>query len=324
LETRKIGSLAVSVIGLGCNNFGVRLDEARTAQVVDAALDAGINFFDTADRYGDTRSEEYLGRALDKRRRSAVVATKFGSKIDESRHGAKPEYVRRALEDSLRRLGTDWVDLYQLHRPDPLVPIAETLGALNDLVVAGKVREIGCSNFSSEQLREADEAGFSGGARFVSLQNEYSLLQREQEQTVLTECIERGVAFLPYFPLASGLLTGKYRRGEPPPTGARLADPSARFATRFMNDEKLALADRLAAFAASRGHTLLELALSWLVARPGVTSVIPGATTAEQVRANVDAVRWRLSKTDLGEVDGVTSQSWEAPRPVTSTALPGQ
>jgi aryl-alcohol dehydrogenase-like predicted oxidoreductase len=307
LETRKIGSLAVSVVGLGCNNFGVRLDPARTARVVDAAIDVGITFFDTADRYGETRSEEYLGRALGERRKSVVVATKFGSKVDDSRQGARPEYVRRALEDSLRRLGTDWVDLYQLHRPDPGVPIAETLGALNDLVAAGKVREIGCSNFTVEQIRSAEGGRPPSAARFVSLQNEYSLLHREPERAVLAECVARGMAFLPYFPLASGLLTGKYRRGEVPPAGTRLSDPAARFATRFLNEARLTLSDRLAAFAASRGHTLLELALSWLVARPGVASVIPGATTPQQVRSNVDAARWELTGPDLVEVDRLTT-----------------
>src|SRR5215210_8080880 len=208
MDTRRIGSLEVSVVGLGCNNFGRRLDSGATSAVVDAALDAGINFFDTADVYGGTRSEEYLGRALGRRRDEVVIATKFGSAVDERRKGARPEYVRQAAEDSLRRLGTDRIDLYQLHWPDPQVPIEDTLGALDELVQAGKVREIGCSNFSVEQLREAEASVLPGGARFVSVQNEYSLLQRAPEQDgVLAECERADLAFLPYFPLASGLLT---------------------------------------------------------------------------------------------------------------------
>lgn len=303
METGRIGSLTVSRVGLGCNNFGGRLDAERTAHVVVAALEAGVTFFDTADRYGDTKSEEYLGRALGKQRASVVVATKFGSKIDESRQGARPEYVRRALEDSLRRLGTDWVDLYQLHRPDPSVPIAETLGALQELVLEGKVREIGCSNFSADQLREAASAREPGATGFVSVQNEYSLLHRDPEQGVLAESARQGLAFLPYFPLASGLLTGKYRRGEPPPAGARLGEPEGRLSSRFLSDSKLEVAARLAALAVSRGRTLLELALSWLLAQPGVASVIPGATTPEQVRNNVAAAGWRLTEADLRAVD---------------------
>src|SRR5438552_2225536 len=223
VETRKIGSLEVSVVGLGGNNFGGRLDLEATRAVVDAALDAGINFFDTADIYGGTKSEEFLGRALGSRRDAAVIATKFGGKIDEERKGAKPEYIRQAVEDSLRRLGTDRIDLYQQHVPDPNVPIADTLGALDELVRAGKVREIGCSNFSVEQIREA-EAAAQGRARFVSVQNHYSLLQRDPENGVLAECERLEISFLPYFPLANGLLTGKYRQGQPLPEGSRLSD----------------------------------------------------------------------------------------------------
>jgi aryl-alcohol dehydrogenase-like predicted oxidoreductase len=303
LKTRNIGGLSVSEVGLGCNNFGVRLDAARTAEVVDAALDAGITFFDTADAYGETRSEEFLGRALGKRRDSVVLATKFGLPLDEDRRGARPEYVKRAIEDSLRRLGTDRIDLYQLHRPDPSVPIAETLGALDELVVAGKVREIGCSNFTAEQIREAEEARAPRAARFVSVQNEYSLLNRAAESDVLGESTRRGLAFLPYFPLAGGLLTGKYRQGKPPPSGTRLTEAKSRLAGRFLNDAHLATTEKLAAFAATRGHTLLTLAVSWLLTRPTVASVIAGATSAEQVRANVAAGRRSLTADDLGEID---------------------
>ncbi|HEX7008393.1 MAG TPA: aldo/keto reductase, partial [Phycisphaeraceae bacterium] len=208
MQTRRIGSLEVSVVGLGCNNFGRRLDADATAQVVHAALDAGITFFDTADIYGGTLSETYLGKALDKRRDEVVIATKFGMEVDPQRKGAHPRYVRQAVEDSLRRLGTDYIDLYQLHTPDPEVPIADTLGVLDELVKSGKVREIGCSNFSAQQLEEAQAAVRPGAARFVSVQNEYSLLHREPEQAVLPACERLGLAFIPYFPLANGLLTG--------------------------------------------------------------------------------------------------------------------
>jgi aryl-alcohol dehydrogenase-like predicted oxidoreductase len=224
VHTRSIGSLSVSVVGLGCNNFGRKLETGGTARVVQAALDAGITFFDTADSYGDTQSEVFLGRALAGRRHDAVIGTKFGSKLDEQRHGASPAYIRRAVEDSLRRLNTDRIDLYQLHWPDPEVPIADTLGALDGLVKAGKVREVGCSNFSPAQLREADQAARPGAATFASLQNEYSLLHQEPEAEVLPLCQDLRMAFIPYFPLASGLLTGKYRKGQPPPAGSRIAE----------------------------------------------------------------------------------------------------
>jgi aryl-alcohol dehydrogenase-like predicted oxidoreductase len=298
MENRKIGSLDVSIIGLGCNNFGWRLDYDRTVAVVDAALDAGINFLDTADIYGGTESEEFLGRALEGRRDRVVLATKFGMKVDEQRQGAKPDYARRACEDSLRRLRTDRIDLYQLHQPDPSTPIADTLGALDELVRSGKVREIGCSNFSVEQLREA-KAAAGQGARFVSVQNEYSLLHREPERGVLAECEREGLAFLPFFPLAGGMLTGKYRSGQPLPEGTRLSKGSP----RFLNDKNLAIVEELANFAASRGHSLLELAFSWLLSHPPVASVIAGATSPEQVQANVKAAGWRLTPADLAEID---------------------
>lgn len=302
METRRIGSLEVSVVGLGCNNFGGRLDVEATASVVDAALDAGINFLDTADIYGRTKSEEYLGRALGRRRGEIVLATKFGMMVDEKRHGARPEYVRQALDDSLRRLGTEYVDLYQLHRPDDTVPIADTLGALDDAVKAGKVREIGCSNFSAEQLREAEGAVRPGGARFVSVQNEYSLMHREPEEGVLAECERLDVAFIPYFPLASGLLTGKYRLGRPMPQGTRLTE--GRFSSQ-LSEANLRKVEALAAFAEACGHTLLELAFSWLLARPAVVSVIAGATKPEQVKANAGAAGWRLSAEEMAEVDRI-------------------
>jgi aryl-alcohol dehydrogenase-like predicted oxidoreductase len=304
METRRIGALQVSVVGLGCNNFGGRLDVDASAAVVHAALDAGINFLDTADIYGGTKSEEYIGRALAGRRDQVVLATKFGGKVDEHRQGASAAYVRQAAEDSLRRLRTDHIDLYQQHVPDPETPIEETLGALNELVRAGKVREIGCSNFSAEQIRAAEAAVPPGGARFVSVQNEYSLLHRDPERDgVLAECERLGLAFLPYFPLASGLLTGKYRQGRPAPEGSRLA--GSRSSGKFLNEGNLALVEALIRFAESRGHTILDLAFAWLLARPVVASVIAGATKPEQVRANVAAADWRLTADDLAQIDAI-------------------
>jgi aryl-alcohol dehydrogenase-like predicted oxidoreductase len=301
MRTRQIGSLEVSVVGLGCNNFGGRIDYDRSAEVVAAALDNGITFFDTADIYGGTKSEEFLGRALGRHRDEIVLATKFGMKIDDDRHGAKPDYVRRALEDSLRRLATDRIDLYILHAPDPDTPIADTLGALDDCVKSGTVREIGCSNFSAEQLRQAEEAVAAGGARFVSVQNEYSLLQRAPERDVLPECRRLGIAFVPYFPLASGLLTGKYKKGEPPPPGGRLSGmPPEHYAAL---DKRLEVADNLATWADKQGHTILELSVSWLLRHPEVASVIAGATTRAQVEANAAAGDWVLDEAQVADVD---------------------
>jgi aryl-alcohol dehydrogenase-like predicted oxidoreductase len=306
VETRRIGPLQVSVVGLGCNNFGTRIDAERAVAVVRAALDAGITLFDTADTYGATQSEVMLGRALGTQRNEVFVATKFGMAVDKERRGARPTYVRQACEDSLRRLGTEYIDLYQLHTPDPTVPIADTLGALNELVTAGKVIEIGCSNFGVDQLREAEAAAKPGAARFVSVQNEYSLLHREPEQGVLQECGRLGLAFIPYFPLASGLLTGKYRRGQPAPPGSRMTT-AARYAEQ-LSDRNLAIVEELIEFAKSRGHSILELAFSWLLMRPVVASVIAGATQPEQVRSNVAAATWRLSEPELAEVDSIISQ----------------
>jgi aryl-alcohol dehydrogenase-like predicted oxidoreductase len=304
VDKRKIGSLDVSVVGLGCNNFGWRLNAGATERVVHAALEAGINFFDTADIYGTGQSEEYLGRALGRKRSQIVLATKFGMKMDEKRTGAKPDYVRRALDDSLRRLGTDVIDLYQLHQPDPDVPIEDTLAVLDEAVKAGKVREIGCSNFSAEQLREAESAAPSGAARFVSVQNEYSLFHREPEPEVLAECERQGLAFIPFFPLASGLLTGKYRKGQPLPKNTRIKPGQGRFAD-FLSDESLDRVERLIAFAESRGHTLLELAFAWLLAHPVVVSVIAGATSPQQVKSNAGAAGWQLTAEDLTEIDRI-------------------
>jgi aryl-alcohol dehydrogenase-like predicted oxidoreductase len=302
MEMRRIGSLEVSAVGLGCNNFGWRIGASETARVVDAALDAGINFLDTADTYAKGESEEFLGQSLRGRWNRVVIATKFGSKMDESRHGAKPAYVRQAVEDSLRRLGIERIDLYQLHKPDASTPIGETLEALDGLVKAGKVREIGCSNFTVEMIRDAEAAAGAGKARFVSVQNEYSLLHREPEKDVLPECVLRNLAFLPYFPLANGLLTGKYRQGEALPPGSR---GEAGWGPKVFTKENLEIADSLRAFAEARGRSLLELAFSWLASRPAVASVIAGAKSAEQARLNAAAASWKLTETELVEVDRI-------------------
>jgi aryl-alcohol dehydrogenase-like predicted oxidoreductase len=300
VEKRKIGSLEVSLAGVGCNNFGWRIDADGTAAVVNAALESGINFFDTADIYGGGQSEEFLGRALKGRRDKVLIATKFGMKMAEGKEGGKPAYIRQAAEDSLRRLGVDHIDLYQIHQPDPSTPIADTLGALDALVKAGKVREIGCSNFSADQLREA--AQVRSGARFVSVQNNYSLLHREPEAEVLPECQRLGMAFLPYFPLANGLLTGKYRKGQPFPKSSRGDDG---FGPKIFTDENLALVEQLRGFAESRGHALLELSMAWLAAKSSISSIIAGAKTPDQVKANAGAVAWRLSDADVAAVDGI-------------------
>jgi len=301
VEKRRIGSLEVSVVGLGCNNFGMRLDQKASAKVIEAALAARITFFDTSDSYGP--SEEYLGKTLGRRRKAVIIATKFGKPVPGQGEGATAAYVKLAVEASLRRLRTDYIDLYQLHAPVPSVPIAETLGALDKLVRAGKVREIGCSNFAAEQIREATRAGRPKAARFVSVQNEYSLLHREPERAVLGTCEELGIAFLPYFPLASGLLTGKYRQGREAPTGTRIADME--YFKRTMTPERLERVEALARFAESRGRRLLDLAISWLLTRPVVGSVIAGATSADQVKRNALAASWKLSAAELAEVDAL-------------------
>jgi aryl-alcohol dehydrogenase-like predicted oxidoreductase len=314
METRAIGSLQVSVVGLGCNQFGRKIDADTSRAVVDAALEAGVNFLDTSDRYGNGdqpfsgrgRSEEFIGLALEGRRDQVVLATKFGNPIgdDPRDSGAGRRWVPRAIEFSLERLRTDHVDLYQLHRPDPDTPIEETLEVLTELCEAGKVREIGCSNFTAAQLREAAEAAERHGfRRFVSVQNEYSLLCREPEQDgVLEVCREHDIAFLPYFPLAGGLLTGKYARGEAPPEGTRLAVFPPVRDHLGLSDENLARVERLGAFASQRGHTLIELAFSWLASQPQVASVIAGATSPAQAQANARHVAWSLSDEELAEL----------------------
>jgi aryl-alcohol dehydrogenase-like predicted oxidoreductase len=297
METRAIGSLRISVLGLGCNNFGRRVDEAGTRRVVDAALDAGVTFFDTADIYGATKSETFLGRILQQRRDRVTVATKFGMEVSPENRGAAPEYVHRAVRDSLNRLRTDHIDLYQLHEPDPSVPIADTLAALDELVRDGLVREIGCSNFSATQLEEAAEAVAEGAARFVSVQNELSLLEPKDLDDGLAGAEKLGVAYIPYFPLASGVLTGKYRRGQRPPAGTRLAGSD-----QAASEAEFDRVGALTRFAADRDRTLLELAIGWLASLAPVASVITGATKPEQIEANAAAAGWRLNDEELAEI----------------------
>lgn len=308
MQTRALADLEVSEVGLGCNNFGWRLDASEAERVVGAALDAGITLFDTADVYGGQESERQLGAALGRRRDEAIIATKFGSLLgaDPDEQGASPRWVRQAVDGSLRRLGVDHIDLYQLHRPDPDVPIAETLGALHDLVVDGKVRAIGHSNFTGPMIDDAADAALSiGTTAFASAQNHYNLLRREAEDDVLDACRRHDVAFLPYFPLASGVLTGKYRHGEPRPPGARLSDVPAEHAGGLLDDDTLVAVGRLDDWAVQRDHSVAELAVSWLLSRPTVASVIAGATTVEQVEANARSSAWQLTRDDLADIEHV-------------------
>ena len=300
---RSIGSVPVPIAGIGCNNFGRRIDEHRTREVVAAALEVGATLFDTSDLYGDGKSEEFLGRALGARRDEVVIVSKFGMRTPaEPLTGGHPAWVPRACDASLKRLGTDRIDVYLLHQPDDATPIEDTLSAMTRLVDDGKVREIGCSNFSAKQLEEAAEAASEHGLRrFATVQNEYSLLHTDPREEVLPACERLGLGLMPYFPLASGLLSGKYRRGETPPPGSRLAGSQER-----LTDERFDLVERLAAFAEQRDHVLLELALSWLASQRVVATVIAGATSAEQVRANTAAVRaWKLEDEDFTAVDEI-------------------
>jgi aryl-alcohol dehydrogenase-like predicted oxidoreductase len=315
VETRKIGSLDASIVGLGCNNFGMRIDEAQTQAVVDACIDAGINFFDTADVYGGRgKSEEFLGKALGSRRDDVLIATKFGSPmaVDGRSQGGSSRWIKQAVEDSLRRLGTDRIDLYQHHFPDRDAPFDETLTALDELVREGKVREIGCSNYAGKHINKC--IGISKDkrlARWVSAQNNYSLLERSPEADVIDACEQHGLALLPYFPLASGLLTGKYASKEDRPEGTRItlmAQARPERAEQVLTDENFAIIGKLRAFAEERGHTLLDLAMSWLASKPVIASVIAGATKPEQVKANVDAAGWRLSDDEKKQVDELSTR----------------
>jgi aryl-alcohol dehydrogenase-like predicted oxidoreductase len=307
LETRRLGdALQVSVVGVGCNNFGRRLDAAGAAKVVHAALDEGITFFDTADVYGSGQSEEMLGASLAGRRDAAVVATKFGMDMGgEGRRGASPRWIRIAVEDSLRRLGTDWIDLYQVHTPDPKTPIDETLQTLTELVSEGKIRCAGSSNFAGWQIADAEWIATSRDlTRFVSAQNSWSLLDRAVEAEVIPACAHFGVGMIPYSPLASGLLTGKHHRGQAPAPGTRLAIVPALGAS-WLTDRNFDRVEALERFARDRGVALLDVAIGWLVAQPQVVSVIAGAMTPDQVLANARAGRWRPGAADLEELDGI-------------------
>jgi aryl-alcohol dehydrogenase-like predicted oxidoreductase len=296
MRMHELGSsgIQVSRVGLGCNNFGRRLDLDGARAVVETALEEGINFLDTADVYGGSDSERYLGEILEGRRDQVVLATKFGMGGEEGTARGSRDYLRGALAASLERLGTDYVDLYYYHQPDGVTPVAETIAAMAELVEEGSVRAIGVSNLSVEQLDEAVEAG-----PVAALQNRYSLLERAPEADVLPRCAELGVAFIPYFPLASGLLTGKYRRGEPAPAGTRLEGSDR------LTDEAFDQVEALEELASARGHSLLELAIAGLASQPAVASVIAGATKPEQVRANAAAAEWELSAEELEELSAL-------------------
>jgi aryl-alcohol dehydrogenase-like predicted oxidoreductase len=303
------------VVGLGCNNFGMRIDEAQTKEVVDAAIDAGITFFDTADVYGGRgRSEEFLGTALGPRRDDVLIATKFGAPMSDDGElaGGSATYIRSAVEASLKRLGTDRIDLYQHHVPDRDTPFDETLEALDGLVRAGKVREIGCSNYSGKYIDKCTGISKDKGlARFVSAQNNYSLLERGIEPDVIDASERNGLGILPYFPLASGLLTGKYASKEDRPGGTRItlmAQAMPDRAEQVLTDENFEIIGKLKAFAEEHRHTLLDLAISWLASRPVIASVIAGATKPEQVRANVEAAGWKMSSEELKQASEIASR----------------
>jgi aryl-alcohol dehydrogenase-like predicted oxidoreductase len=313
VEQRNLGrsGLIVSAVGLGCNNFGGRSDYEATRAVVHKALDLGITLFDTSDTYGENgASEEYLGRALAGRRHDIVLASKFARPVDPEGklQGASRRHIMSAVEASLKRLNTDYLDLYQQHIADPKTPIEETLRALDDLVHQGKVRYIGCSTLSSWQVVEAQWVSTHFGlARYVSCQERYSLLDRDLDRELMPVIEAYGLGLIPFSPLANGLLTGKYRRNVPLPAGARLAT-TPRLAERYLTEANWAVVERLADFCEARGHSLLELALSWLLHRPAVASVIAGATNPVQVEANIRAANWALSREDMDEIDRLTAK----------------
>ena len=312
METRKLGKsgIAVSVIGLGCNNFGA-MPVDRSRLVVDRALASGITLLDTADVYGNRGgSEEQLGEILGERRKSIVLATKFGMPMDDAgaKSGSSAAYIRAACDASLKRLKTDWIDLYQQHRPDPNTPIEETLRALDDLVKAGKVRAIGSSNMPADQLAVAHATSAKAGlAAFVTAQDQYSLVVRDVERALVPQLETLGMGLLPYFPLASGLLSGKYSQGAEIPAGTRYAR-MGRFGDAYMTEENWRIVHGLTAFAQARGHTILDLAFAWLLAHPWLPSVIAGATRPEQVEQNVKAAAWKLTADDLAEVNRISAK----------------
>ena len=311
MEYRRLGNsgLQVSLAGLGCNNFGMRIDEAQTRAVVHSALDEGITLFDTADIYGNRgQSEEMLGKALGQRRHEIVLASKFGMAMGDGPYkiGGSRRYIMAACEASLKRLGTDYIDLYQIHQPDPLTPEEETLAALDTLVRAGKVRYLGHSNYAGWQVAHAGWIAKSHGwAPYVSAQNQYNLLDRSIEKELMPACRKFGVGILPYFPLASGFLTGKYRKGEEPAQGTRFA-AMRRLADPMLTEANFAMLERLDEFAGKRGHSLLELAVGWLATQPEISSVISGATSPDQVKQNAKAIDWRLDAEEMAAVAKLT------------------
>ncbi len=313
MEYRHLGrsGLQVSVVGLGCNNFGMRCDFDQSKAVVHQALEAGITLFDTADVYGGQgRSEEFLGKLLKGHRQDVVIATKFGMKMGEGPHksGGSRKYILSAVEDSLRRLDTDYIDLYQMHRPDPETPIEETLRALDDLVRSGKVRYIGNSNYAGWQAAEAHYVARQANLTpFISAQNEYNLLDRRIEAELVPACNAYGLQVLPFFPLASGFLTGKYRQGQDLPAGTRLANAGP-MAARVLTDKNYEMLGKLEAFADARGKTMLDLAIGWLASLSHVGSVIAGATKPGQIDQNVAAGGWRLTAEELAEVDAISKR----------------
>jgi aryl-alcohol dehydrogenase-like predicted oxidoreductase len=314
VKHRKLGrsGLSVSLVGLGCNNFGGRIDLEASRKVVHRALDLGITLLDTADIYGNRGgSEECLGKILGDRRKDIVLASKFGMPMsdDGKKQGGSRRYIMNAVEDSLRRLKTDWLDLYQIHQPDPSTPIEETMRALEELIRHGKVRYIGCSNFASWQVAEAQWTAKTEGLNpFISCQDEYSLVIRDLDKTLMPMMPQYGLGLLPYFPLACGLLTGKYKRNTPMPEGARLTT-TQRHADRYMTATNWTMVEKLDAFAVKHGHSLLELAFSWLANRTPVASVIAGATKPEQVDQNAKAVDWELTAEDMAEIDKITARA---------------
>jgi aryl-alcohol dehydrogenase-like predicted oxidoreductase len=313
MQLRNVGrsGLRVSIVGLGCNNFGGRIDGDATRRVIHRALDAGITLFDTADNYGNRGgSETLLGQILGDRRKQIVLATKFAYPMDDGeKRGASRRYLMSAVEDSLRRLKTDWIDLYQMHVPDPLTPIEETLRALDDLVAQGKLRYIGSSNLPGWQVADAHWTSRAHGlGGFISAQNEYSLLARDAELELLPALSAYGLGLLPFYPLAGGLLTGKYRRDAPLPEHSRLTYTKAS-ADRFLTERNWTVVEQLDAFCRQRQRTLVELAFGWLASRPAVSSIIAGATSPEQIDANVAAMSWRLDATELAEIDRITLPS---------------
>jgi aryl-alcohol dehydrogenase-like predicted oxidoreductase len=314
MEYKNLGrsGLQVSAVGLGCNNFGMRIDLEQTKAVVAKALEVGINLFDTADIYGGRgKSEEFLGQALKGNRRNAVIATKFTGPMGEGPlwSGASRRYIFEAVDDSLRRLGTDYIDLYQVHFPDAKTPIEETMRALDDVVRAGKVRYVGCSNFTGWQVVEAQWIAREGHLTpFVTAQNQYNLLDRRVERELMPACAKYGLGILPYFPLASGFLSGKYKHGEAPPEGTRLAAWGPR-GQAMLSEQNFDVLGRLEAFASDRGHQMIDLAIGWLASHETVPCVISGATKPEQVEQNAKAVEWKLTPEEMAEVDGITKRA---------------